>query len=36
MTTLRLMLGDQLNPCHSWFATTDTGVLHVMMEIRAR
>ena len=34
MTTLRLILGDQLNPCHSWFAAPDPDVLHVMMEIR--
>jgi deoxyribodipyrimidine photolyase-related protein len=34
MTTLRLVLGDQLNPCHSWFAAPDPDVLHVMMEIR--
>ncbi|OQS46083.1 cryptochrome/photolyase family protein [Chromobacterium violaceum] len=34
MTTLRLILGDQLNPCHSWFAEPDANVVHVMMEIR--
>jgi len=34
MTTLRLVLGDQLNPCHSWFAAPDPDVLHVMMEVR--
>ena len=34
MTTLRLVLGDQLNPCHSWFAAPDPDVLHVIMEIR--
>ena len=25
--TLRLLLGDQLNPEHSWFATQDDGVV---------
>ncbi len=34
MTTLRLILGDQLNPCHSWFATPAPDVVHVMMELR--
>ncbi len=34
MTTLRLLLGDQLNPRHSWFAEPDANVVHVMMEIR--
>ena len=32
--TLRLILGDQLNPCHSWFNTVDDGVVYVLMEIR--
>ena len=31
--TLRLLLGDQLNPEHSWFATQDDGVVYVLMEI---
>ncbi len=34
MTTLRLILGDQLNPGHSWFATTSPDVVYVLMEIR--
>ncbi len=33
-TTLRLLLGDQLNLKHSWFAQTDEQVLYVLMEIR--
>ena len=32
--TLRLLLGDQLNPEHSWFATQDEGVVYVLMEVR--
>ena len=32
--TLRLILGDQLNERHSWFATCRDDVLYVMMEIR--
>ncbi|MBB3801589.1 deoxyribodipyrimidine photolyase-related protein [Xanthomonas arboricola] len=32
--TLRLILGDQLNPQHSWFATRDPGVVYVLMEVR--
>jgi deoxyribodipyrimidine photolyase-related protein len=32
--TLRLLLGDQLNPQHSWFATIDPGVVYVLMEVR--
>ncbi|QND81943.1 cryptochrome/photolyase family protein [Pseudoxanthomonas mexicana] len=32
--TLRLILGDQLDPQHPWFARVDPGVLHVMMEMR--
>ena len=32
--TLRLLLGDQLNPEHSWFATHDEGVVYVLMEVR--
>ena len=34
MTTLRLILGDQLNPEHSWFADPDEKVVHVLMEVR--
>lgn len=32
--TLRLILGDQLNPLHPWFAVADAGVVYVLMEIR--
>ena len=32
--TLRLLLGDQLNPEHSWFAMQDDGVVYVLMEVR--
>ncbi len=35
MTTLRLVLGDQLNAAHSWFRTPDRQVVVVMMEIRS-
>ena len=31
-TTLRLILGDQLNAQHSWFQTTDDGVRYAMFE----
>jgi deoxyribodipyrimidine photolyase-related protein len=34
MTTLRLILGDQLNPAHSWFVEPDATVHYVMMEVR--
>jgi deoxyribodipyrimidine photolyase-related protein len=34
MPTLRLILGDQLNPAHSWYAHRDDNVLYVMMEVR--
>lgn len=34
MTMLRLLLGDQLNPRHSWFEAVDSNVLHVLMEVR--
>ena len=34
MTTLRLVLGDQLNPLHSWYAQTREDVVYVLMEIR--
>src|SRR5450830_601300 len=34
MTTLRLVLGDQLNPEHGWFSTPDDNALYVLMEIR--
>ncbi len=32
--TVRLVLGDQLNPNHSWFSRPDPGVLYVLMEVR--
>ncbi len=32
--TLRLILGDQLNPLHSWFSQKEEKVLYVLMEIR--
>lgn len=32
--TLRLILGDQLNPTHSWFQTVDPQVVYVLMEVR--
>ncbi|MET0291145.1 MAG: cryptochrome/photolyase family protein [Steroidobacteraceae bacterium] len=34
VSTLRLILGDQLNPRHSWFETPDVEVVHVLMEVR--
>ena len=34
MTTLRLILGDQLNSQHSWFTTVDPTADYVMMEVR--
>ncbi|HEU4843459.1 MAG TPA: cryptochrome/photolyase family protein, partial [Burkholderiaceae bacterium] len=34
MTVLRLVLGDQLNPEHSWFKTVDSAVLYTLMEVR--
>ena len=33
-TTLRLILGDQLNPEHSWFEQRRDDVLYVFMEMR--
>ena len=35
MTTLRLVLGDQLHIGHSWFSEAQEDVLYVMMEIRS-
>jgi deoxyribodipyrimidine photolyase-related protein len=32
--TVRLVLGDQLNPDHSWFRSVDPGVVYVMLELR--
>ena len=34
MTTLRLVLGDQLNPTHSWFSNVDPNVVYTLMEMR--
>jgi deoxyribodipyrimidine photolyase-related protein len=34
MTTLRLVLGDQLNPTHSWFSKVDHNVVYTLMEMR--
>jgi deoxyribodipyrimidine photolyase-related protein len=31
---IRLILGDQLNPLHSWFKKQENDVLYVMMEMR--
>ena len=32
--TLRLILGDQLNPQHSWFAQVRPDVVYLLMEVR--
>lgn len=32
--TLRLILGDQLDPQHSWFGSVDDGIVYVLMEVR--
>lgn len=32
--TLRLILGDQLNPLHSWYREKDDSVLYALMEVR--
>ena len=32
--TLRLVLGDQLSPLHSWFQEVDPQTVYVMMEVR--
>ena len=34
-STVRLILGDQLNPEHSWFAKKDASVTYVFMEVRS-
>ena len=34
MKTLRLILGDQLNPEHSWYEQMDEEILYVLFEIR--
>lgn len=33
--TIRLILGDQLNPQHAWYAQTDDQILYVLMELRS-
>ncbi|MBV8657608.1 MAG: cryptochrome/photolyase family protein [Burkholderiales bacterium] len=35
MTTVRLILGDQLNAAHSWFREARPDVCYLMMEIRS-
>ena len=35
MSTVRLILGDQLNPGHAWFGKVDPSVTYVMMEVRS-
>ena len=34
MKTLRLILGDQLNPNHSWFKNVDDEIIYVLMEVK--
>ena len=34
MTTLRLILGDQLNENHSWFQNPDPQIHYLLMEMR--
>ena len=34
VTTLRLILGDQLNQDHSWYKKTDPNILYVMAELK--
>jgi deoxyribodipyrimidine photolyase-related protein len=34
ITTLRLILGDQMNSDHSWFRTVQEDVLYIMAEVR--
>jgi deoxyribodipyrimidine photolyase-related protein len=34
MKTLRLILGDQLNAQHSWYAKVDKNVLYALMEVK--
>lgn len=33
--TLRLILGDQLSPAHSWFGAVQVHVVYVLMEVRS-
>jgi deoxyribodipyrimidine photolyase-related protein len=32
--TIRLILGDQLNPQHRWFSEVDDATTYVFMEVR--
>ena len=34
MTTLRLILGDQLNPRHTWYQQVEPDTVHVLMEVQ--
>jgi len=34
MTTLRLILGDQLNPLHPWFDSVSADTVYLFMEVR--
>jgi len=34
MKILRLILGDQLNPNHSWFKNIDDEIIYVLMEVK--
>ena len=34
MKIVRLILGDQLNPNHSWFKNIDDEILYVLMEVK--
>ncbi|MGV0954461.1 MAG: cryptochrome/photolyase family protein [Fluviibacter sp.] len=34
MTSVRLVLGDQLNPQHHWYQTVDDHVTYLLMEVR--
>ncbi|MEY2844078.1 MAG: hypothetical protein RI920_2115, partial [Pseudomonadota bacterium] len=34
MTTLRLILGDQLNPLHPWFDSVSADAVYLFMEVR--
>jgi deoxyribodipyrimidine photolyase-related protein len=34
VSTLRLVLGDQLSPLHSWFSSVRADVVYTMMEVR--
>ena len=34
MSTLRLILGDQLDPDHGWFSAIDADTVYVLMEVR--